>query len=1083
MKRNHTAKLVKIKNNTKTGKNTRAFLRLALLGILVCFTAIALFLPGNANASPQATPPFVTTSLSPNVMVNIDTSGSMRWGHSNLRYPSNAVYVIAESIYNDPRHGPYYARSWWGEVLDLKGEILQIADNITDPADQWLRVLPGVTGKTSSLHYDPSVFIDLAGSIATIKSTLSSTNHKTMTIGGIAWIVFKGSWGAANSKFDGPYDLGRLSRITMAKWVISKLVQNTTEIQFGIMEFQNGCRLTSGGEIVFPCIDLTKDYNRNSHPDKDDLINHVNSIYPDACTPLANTLYEACRYFGGKTSSCGATYSGAFAPKIMNRFTGKYISPIQYWCQKNFVIIMTDGESYDDGGNVPGNIKDYDHDHNRCDGYCWVSTGWWSGYYKSDSLDDVALYGYDHDFAPSLGNGSGETAKQNFVTYTIGFGGAAATLLKDTADDSHGHGHYYGASDQESLYTSLQSAINDILYRISSGTAVSVLSTSQSTSDKLFRAKFHPLGWKGFLECFSLPYTSGDVPLWEAGELLRTQTANGRTIYTAHSPTVTAQENFDVSNSNITQAMLGVTTRNERRHLINYIRGSYNASWGYRDRDPNQSGGKQWKLGDIIYSTPVVRANPDAFWDSVSIYSSSGVSNYSDFKTNRYNRTPLVIVGANDGMTHAFNISDGSEAWAFVPHNLLYNLKNLGNDPYSHNYYVDLTPVITDCQIGSTVAGDYGWKTVLLSGERQGGKAYIALDITGDTNYPLPLWEFTDGNLGESWSIPKVGLVAGGSTTHFKWMGIFGSGYDNADSKGHLFGINMADGSILFNITVDNATNNVMASPATIDFNDNTCIDHAYIGDILGRMWQATVPDHIGSPWGDAASTTVAVLSSTGVNQSIRNKPSLSLFDRTGGQVIAVYFGTGKFDESSDKTTTDTQSFYCILDEGTLPVPKSDLVNPDTTPITGYCTENGKIPPDKRGWYFNLPNSGERVITSSLVVGGIVFFTSFTPNNDVCGYGGVARLYAVKYDTGCAPDNPVLDVNGDNIVDTSSDSADRPGGIVPKSIIIGVGLPSSPVYDSKNNQIIVQTSDTFIHTRAVSLPMNSFKINYWQEVF
>ena len=1039
-------------------------MHLFLKGALIIALTLVLFLPEKGVASPQADPPFVTTSLSPNVLISIDTSGSMRWGHSGLTYPSDAAYVIAKAIYDDPYHGVY----WAGH--DCKAEVIQVADDINDSSDKWLTNLPGLTGSSGSYRYNPAVFIDISGSISAIKTNLASLDHVEMTFGGITWIVFKGSWGANNTKFDGPYDMGRLSRITMAKWVVSKLIKNTSGIQYGVMKFQNGCSQTTGGRIVFPCIDLTADYDGNGHADKEDLINYVNSIFAEACTPLANDLYEASRYFGGQTSSCGATYSGAFAPKIM--VDGQYVSPIQYWCQKNFVILTTDGESYQDGGNVPTNIQDYDHDNNSDDG---------SGS-TSDSLDDVALYGYDNDFAPSLGNGSGETPKQNFVTYTIGFGGAAATLLQDAADGNHGHGQYYGASDQASLYASLQAAINDILYRISSGTAVAVLSTSQSTGDKLFRAKFHPRGWKGFLECFALPYTSGSVPLWEAGELLHTQTPSSRSIYTATSATTTAQEYFDTSNSSLTAGLLGVSP-SDRDHLIDYIRGDYSASWGYRDRDPNQAGGDQWKLGDIIYSTPMVRTEPNAYWDAVAVYSSSGVSHYSDFKANRYNRAHLVIVGANDGMTHAFNINDGTERWAFVPYNLLYNLKSLGNDPYAHNYYVDLTPVIADCQIGSTVPNDYDWKTILLSGERQGGKAYFALDITGDGGYPKPLWEFTDGDLGESWSIPQVGLVTAGGTTHFKWVGIFGSGYDNTDTKGYLFGVNMADGSTIFKLKVDDTLNNVMASPAAIDFNENTCIDRVYIGDMLGRMWKATVPDHIGSPWGDAASTVVEILTTTGVTQPIRIKPSLSLFDRTGGQVVAVYFGTGKFDVTSDKTTTDTQSFYCILDEGALPVPKSDLVNSDSPGISGYCSENGKIPPDKRGWYFDLPNTGERVTSTSLLVGGIVFFTTFTPNNDVCGYGGVARLYAVKYDTGCAPDNPVLDLNGDNVVDATDTETGQEGGAIPKSIIIGNGLPSAPVYDSKNNQIIVQTSDTTVHPTTVSLPMNSFKIHYWREVF
>ena len=1017
-------------------------------------------------------------------MLILDNSGSMAEGSKALTYPPNAVYVIAEKLYYHAMLPFIFSKS------ACKQNVIQIADNIDNPASQWLPGLPGIKCVSGlpficwQYRYDPTDFISLSvETIASIKSRLSQQGEARMSIGGVWWIVFKGSWGAANGDFDSPDHQGRLSKLTVAKWSVSKLVLHSSGIRFGIMTFLSGCQKDSGAQVVFPCTDLTKDYDKNGHEDKADFLNYVNSIYPDTCTPLANALYEACCYFGGSRSSCGLTTGwyasnhNPFRKKIMHG--NRYVSPIEYWCQKSFVILVTDGESYQDGGNIPSNVRDYDHDRNPCDGFCWVSTGRHTGYYKSDSLDDVALYGYRTDFAPSLGDG--ENYRQNFVTYTIGFGSEAATvLLKETADQHHGHGKYFNAVDQETLYASLQAALRNILYIASSGTSVSVLSTSQSASDRFYRASYHPKGWRGFLECFSLPVQEGETPLWEAGELLRTRAASDRSIYTTTSATSTMREDFDTMNSNITFRLLGVA-RSQRDSLIRYIRGDYDASWGYRDRDPDQMGGDQWKLGDIVDSTPVVRAEPNAFWDVAAAYGFSGVSHYADFESHRRNRTPLVIVGANDGMIHAFDAISGKETWAFIPHNLLGNLKYLAANPYAHTYYVDLTPVVADCQVGSGVSGDYGWKTILLSGERQGGNAYFALDITGDAGYPKPLWEFTDPDLGETWSVPQVGLVA--FKRGLAWMGVFGSGYVDtsfSSKKGYLYGVNMADGSLIFKIKVDNAGRNVMASPSLVDFNDNTLIDHIYIGDILGRMWKATVPDANG---GDAANTTVRELISLGSSQPIRVRPSLSYFDRTGGQVMAIYFGTGKFDEAADKTDLHTQSFYCVLDEGSLPVSKSDLVNADDPGISGYCSEHGSLPSGKRGWYFDLPNPGERVISSSLVVGGIVFFTTFTPNNDVCGYGGVARLYAVKYDTGCAPNKPVLDLNGDNAVDETDTTTGEEGGPVPKSIIIGNGLPSAPVYNSRTGQIIVQTGNTKIHARKVSLPSSGFEINYWREIF
>ena len=67
-------------------------------------------------------------------------------------------------------------------------------------------------------------------------------------------------------------------------------------------------------------------------------------------------------------------------------------------------------------------------------------------------------------------------------------------------------------------------------------------------------------------------------------------------------------------------------------------------SSGYRDRE-------NWKLGDIIHSTPVVVGAASNFVDDES---------YQEFLTAPYsNRQKMVYVGANDGMLHAFDAADG----------------------------------------------------------------------------------------------------------------------------------------------------------------------------------------------------------------------------------------------------------------------------------------------------------------------------------------------------------------------------------------------------------------------------------------
>ena len=127
-------------------------------------------------------------------------------------------------------------------------------------------------------------------------------------------------------------------------------------------------------------------------------------------------------------------------------------------------------------------------------------------------------------------------------------------------------------------------------------------------------------------------------------------------------------------------------------------------------------------------------------------------STYNTFKTTNASRTTILLAGANDGMLHAFRESDGEELWAFIPPNLLDQLKNLKTLTGNRDYYVDASQVVADVKTGGT------WKTIAIFGERRGGNKYYALDIT-DTSNPLYLWSFGDTNLGETWSEPAIGKV------------------------------------------------------------------------------------------------------------------------------------------------------------------------------------------------------------------------------------------------------------------------------------------------------------------------------------
>jgi type IV pilus assembly protein PilY1 len=229
------------------------------------------------------------------------------------------------------------------------------------------------------------------------------------------------------------------------------------------------------------------------------------------------------------------------------------------------------------------------------------------------------------------------------------------------------------------------------------------------------------------------------------------------------------------------------------RNLINYVRGDDTFE---RDPDNNPNGdfryrgdlaGRHWPMGDIMYSTPIVIGRP---------VMANVPTTFEDFDTNgnrvtyghylkwraqdaQWHRPKVVYVGANDGMLHAFLMAEdpgyvdpgasdagvynhkpsepdpigttphvGAELWAYIPSNLLTELKDLANPTYgtdqsgacAHRAMVDLSPDYKE--VFFHTGGRDDWHTILLGGQRGGGDIYFAIDVTDPFN-PAIVWEYS----------------------------------------------------------------------------------------------------------------------------------------------------------------------------------------------------------------------------------------------------------------------------------------------------------------------------------------------------
>jgi type IV pilus assembly protein PilY1 len=771
---------------------------------------------------------------------------------------------------------------------------------------------------------------------------------------------------------------------------------------------------------------------------------------------------------------------------------GKYVSstsPIENKCQQSFVIFITDGFANNDSdwNVVTDVIGDYDNDGADS---------------NHNYMDDVAKYLYENDMRSDI------EGKQNLVTYVVGFF-TDFTLLKQTA--ANGGGLYFTADSADALTAALSKAITDILNRISAGAAVSTITTSAESASYLIRAKFLPLSWQGFLEAFSQPYYDGKAPLWEAGEVLAERidlnTAADREIFTHLTFAFDKKQDFDSDNADLVDWLnieWSEFNDSEVQDIIDFLRGvDTNDGGKYRDRN-------EWFLGDIIYSAPSVVGAPRSFFLE---------NDYQTFKSNNLNRPIMIYVGANDGMLHAFSAADGSEAWGFIPENIRPYLKNLTLEA-CHKYYVDLTPTAIDVyDVAWKTGGDdwTGWKTVLLGGNRLGGYEYFALDITDPAADSVSiLWDRILFPGRRSSTLPFVGKIKaleGENGEVDKWLAIITSGYDESDTRTGMIGaVNFTSGSKELIWKEGNSVVNqvatqaksgsnayyTMTSPVALDSDNDGYLDLIYAGDTEGALWKFYY-DYNDSLW-----IKVKLFDSGG--QPLTSRPTLVFDDQEN---LRIFFGTGKYLVGQDKDDTTRNTYYCIVEKKfvkKLPhdlndghytvVPAAPLTPGDLADITTLRTEgelsdylSGLSEADQQafidtrddvGWYFDLDDPagdpGERVLEESVVVAGVSFFTSFSPNEDICGYGGSARLYAVDYKTG------FIATSGD----ITTLAADGGGNITERYKELGNGLPSKPVFyrdlSTGLSSIMVQTSDTTVHIETVTLSGRLWGVGSWRTV-
>jgi type IV pilus assembly protein PilY1 len=790
-----------------------------------------------------------------------------------------------------------------------------------------------------------------------------------------------------------------ITRLEVVQEVFSDLMDSVSNINLAVMRFDNEQSTISenkGGYFIMPMQQLTTD-NREAYKYA------VDALTPRGFTPLAETLYEAYLFykgapvlFGDETSP-GTNIDDENLGSVLDPTDkSKYLSPIEYQCQKNFVILLTDGKPYGDNSadSAINALPGFTSITNSCAGV--------SGEASSSSqscLDELAQYMYNKDCS------SGLSGEQNVITYTIGFATDQA-LLNDAA--TKGGGKYYTADELEGLTDAITAIITEILAVNTSFTAPAVSVNAFNRSNhrsELYYALFRPSEnpyWFGNIKRYKLvgsdivdaednlaidPNTGFTKPtaisFWTSGAgtandpsvidpndspdgdnvakggaaSRQTLTRNVYTYTGAAEPAnvaLTASAHaLHETNLAITKEMLGNAAMADanRTELLQWARGVDTQD---DDSDGSVTDARR-RMGDPLHTKPV-------------LITYGGTDAAPDI---------TLFAGTNEGYLHAIDTADGHELFSFMPQELLPRLESLFIDSAAspHPYGLDgpLTYWMKDLN-GNGVILDSGGNiesgehVYIYQGMRRGGKSYYALDVT-NRNAPVYKWKITGGSgefseLAQSWSAATKARIKLAGVD--KDVLIFGGGYDDDVQDGAdtatddaigraLFMVDAATGDKVWqagpagssngsnpNLVLSAMTNSIPADVNVIDTDGDGYKDRIYVGDMRGQIWRFDIDNDNNSGADDLVTGgVIARLStnaSTAHNRRFFYTPEAAL-SLDGSQ---IYIAVGSGYRAHPLNTAIQDAFFVIQDSYVY----EPLRDQDDNAIYTYADTNSDGTPD-----------------------------------------------------------------------------------------------------------------------------------------
>lgn len=758
-------------------------------------------------------------------------------------------------------------------------------------------------------------------------------------------------------------------------------------------------------------------------------------------------------------------------------------------CQQCFSIIVTDGmENGDPPTNAAIDNNDGDNGVPYADTWSDTLADVAMYYYENDlnaslpnqmvpNTDDPApwqhmvTYGVTMGVYGTLNPADYDSDFKHKITRQDVVWPQPQRLMPSSIDDMwhatvNGRGRYLNGNNYQELANALKQVIQNIASRI--GTAASVSVNGDAIFGKvgrvtlLYQPTYNTATWSGDIRAHRINITTGaviktdahDNPVyeWSAAERLDAQDWNSRAVAT-YNPDAGVGVAFDYANLTSSQK----SALNSDPNIVDFLKGK--AVAGFRERGS--------RLGDIVHSSPV--------FDGTTIYVGANDGMLHAFNSQngseRFAYVPSLVIA---NLKH---LKEPSYAHRYF----------VDQTPTVKNGYGLLGGAADETiLVGGLGKGGKGYFALNVSQpESMTSSVQVAAKVLWE--YPktgTPASETDD--VGFSFSRP---IIAKSNDSNHPWVVIFGNGYESAGQNAVLFILDARSGALIKKITAVDDSDNGLSTPVAIDPDTNGTADFVYAGDLKGNLWKFDLTSASAANWsvaymqGATPQPLFKAKGPAGSLQPITTKPDVMHHPRYHGYVVV--FGTGRYLGDSDYNDTSTQSVYGIWDYGDRYYKRSyvsgsrmtadddgeflgefnrssltKLSNQDQRvsllqqshladlPVGAYKVrilssnpavwktqadgDAGQMPNlstaqnNHAGWYLDLPNSRERIISDVSLRDGKAIVISHIPSSDPCQAGGKSFLMLLDASTGGAPKKEQFDIDADGKI-TRYKNAVKPG--------------------------------------------------------